>query len=659
MAERYKRLFSLPEGLYAEGSPVVIAAGALLKDNQTGKVLAQLKLQSICEKGIKAASVQIIMKDVAGATLGEPVEHQYLDINVTRNQNFAQKIPIILPDNSTRGMEVSVNRVVFNDNSIWEGTTKAWEPLEAPSFLEEELSSDELVKQYKIKYGALCAYVPLEQKDLWTCSCGALNHQGESTCHKCHQALAALLAVDLDALRVQSAERVEKEKIAAEAALAEATALRKKKARNSAVIVAVALVICAVAAIFITKPARVMKDAREIAGTGDYLAAIAMLDELNKPEKTDADRAEYLKAMESEIQSAIADKDYAKAMALIEKYTVLDTAQENIAYIQKHCKHQLKPTESAEVSCTVDGFDRKVCDICDYLDEIIYPAPGHEFTSETTKEPTCTETGINLSVCTVCDFKQEEDIPVIAHSNKETTLVAATCAAKGIKQTVCTVCGKEEAQVGIAPLGHDYSKSVATAVGCTAEGVNRFTCTRCKDSYTETVKPTGHSWVEATCTAPKTCSGCGQTEGNALDHSWTASNGAFKCTRCSKTRMPTFNYTSNVPYTYEQWSDSGEELHGTAYFTNIRTEVKLPSGGGTNPVVSVYLSGRTTGDFVIETFYVYLYDSSGRQLDKAFLMINNWDPGTFSERVTLGGVHANYVLREDQTYRIKIAPNTD
>jgi len=37
MSERYSKLFAFPENLYAAGSPVVIAAGALLKDNQTGK----------------------------------------------------------------------------------------------------------------------------------------------------------------------------------------------------------------------------------------------------------------------------------------------------------------------------------------------------------------------------------------------------------------------------------------------------------------------------------------------------------------------------------------------------------------------------------------------------------------------------------------------
>ena len=32
MSERYSRLFKLQENLYAEGAPVVIAAGTLLKD---------------------------------------------------------------------------------------------------------------------------------------------------------------------------------------------------------------------------------------------------------------------------------------------------------------------------------------------------------------------------------------------------------------------------------------------------------------------------------------------------------------------------------------------------------------------------------------------------------------------------------------------------
>lgn len=73
MGERYTRLFSLPENLYSTGAPVIIAAGALLKDNQTGNVLAQLKLRSVSAKTIKAATVSIKLLDTVGLSLGDCV----------------------------------------------------------------------------------------------------------------------------------------------------------------------------------------------------------------------------------------------------------------------------------------------------------------------------------------------------------------------------------------------------------------------------------------------------------------------------------------------------------------------------------------------------------------------------------------------------------
>ena len=45
------------------------------------------------------------------------------------------------------------------------------------------------------------------------------------------------------------------------------------------------------------------------------------------------------------------------------------------------------------------------------------------------------------------------------------------------------------------------------------------TCTGCGE--TEGVA-LGHTWTEATCTAPKTCKACHATEGSALGHDWKA-----------------------------------------------------------------------------------------------------------------------------------------
>ena len=136
MSERYSRLFTLPENLYTVGSPVIIAAGTLLKDTQTGNIVAQLKLQSISHKAIKAVKVKLDLFDTAEKPLGESVVHDYLDLNVFRDKEFAQKNPILISNGKARSYNVSVAEVVFADNSVWTSSIENWEPLSQPSLLE-------------------------------------------------------------------------------------------------------------------------------------------------------------------------------------------------------------------------------------------------------------------------------------------------------------------------------------------------------------------------------------------------------------------------------------------------------------------------------------------------------------------------------------------
>ena len=60
------------------------------------------------------------------------------------------------------------------------------------------------------------------------------------------------------------------------------------------------------------------------------------------------------------------------------------------------------------------------------------------------------------------------------------------------------------------------------------------TCTKCGETEGEAL---GHDWQEATCAAPKTCARCGKTEGNALAHSWKEANyqDPKTCTLCGAT----------------------------------------------------------------------------------------------------------------------------
>ncbi len=72
--------------------------------------------------------------------------------------------------------------------------------------------------------------------------------------------------------------------------------------------------------------------------------------------------------------------------------------------------------------------------------------------------------------------------------------------------------------------GHSWRKATCTAPK---------TCAVCGETEGE---PLGHSWREATCTAPKTCTVCGETEGEPLGHEWTLSDGMLRCSRCGESR---------------------------------------------------------------------------------------------------------------------------
>ena len=221
MSERYLKLFSLEENLYIPGSPVLIAAGALLKDTQTGRILGQLKLQSISDQSIKAATVALVPFDTVGNPLGEPVSYQYLDLKVTRDAYWGNQDPIRFSDPSTRAYTASVKEVIFSDNSIWTATNSAWKALPAKTTLETQLDDFELATQYRMHFGLDCQYAYQTGEDLWYCPCGAVNHQGESVCHACQKDSNELAGVDWDLLRKEAAERVAKKRAEEEALAAE------------------------------------------------------------------------------------------------------------------------------------------------------------------------------------------------------------------------------------------------------------------------------------------------------------------------------------------------------------------------------------------------------------------------------------------------------
>lgn len=240
MSDRYSRLFSLAPNQYGEGSPVLISAGALLKDNVTGQILAQLKFKSISLKRIKAIKVALSPLDAAGRPLEERVEHQFLDLSADRGAEFGQKKAIPMPNLSTRSFSVTVSEVVFSDNSIYAASGEIFAPLPNPRPLSDQLRTAELRKQFLLTCGNHSAYIPTSIKDLWYCTCGQLNHGEESTCWSCRSKRADLTAaMDIAALTTAMNQRLAEEAKIAEQRRQEqeaAAARKKQKTRRIALI---------------------------------------------------------------------------------------------------------------------------------------------------------------------------------------------------------------------------------------------------------------------------------------------------------------------------------------------------------------------------------------------------------------------------------------
>ena len=124
MNERYVKLFSLPIDLLAKGAPVAVTGGNLLKDNQSGRLLAQLRFQNMGDSPVKAVQVALTCVDPNGAELQGAADFLYRDLAAQPGETFGQRTAIPVPD-ATRSFAVRVKQVVLEDGTVWSGEDDA------------------------------------------------------------------------------------------------------------------------------------------------------------------------------------------------------------------------------------------------------------------------------------------------------------------------------------------------------------------------------------------------------------------------------------------------------------------------------------------------------------------------------------------------------
>lgn len=313
MAERYNKLYSLPARLYAAGSPVLISAGALLKDNQSGNVLCQLKFRSISPGIIKALKLLIVGYDMSNAEVCR-VEHQYLDLSIKRNGVFGAKEAIPLPERSVRSYKAQVLAVFFADgSSYYARPNELWESLPELTELSTRLFDRELIRQYRLETTEQSEYVPMEYKDRWFCTCGEINLPQEN-CFSCGMELEDLkYKLNVDALLDHKNERLSRE--AFEASQKENSRERSARLIKRALLLLIPVLIIAGCAMFIVSRLN-QRDASyqaamELYNAGQYAEAAQAFDELGKYKEAEA-KADAARAIMLESNS------YEKAKKFLE-----------------------------------------------------------------------------------------------------------------------------------------------------------------------------------------------------------------------------------------------------------------------------------------------------------------------------------------------------
>ena len=200
MSERYTKLFSLAENLYAEGAPIVVKAGALLKDNESNWLIAQLKLHNISDKPIKFAKVELTLLDSLNRNIETPVTFEYLDLSAERGTDFGAKTPIKISESTTRGYTVRVLEVGFSDNSVWHDNNNEWEQMPSQTSISSVLEDSTAITGYKSIFGASANMELCEHKDLWICACGKINHNDEEKCYHCNASHEELKNTSIETL---------------------------------------------------------------------------------------------------------------------------------------------------------------------------------------------------------------------------------------------------------------------------------------------------------------------------------------------------------------------------------------------------------------------------------------------------------------------------
>lgn len=187
-------------------------------------------------------------------------------------------------------------------------------------------------------------------------------------------------------------------------------------------------------------------------------------------------------------------------------------------------EHTWVKQDNITATCEKGEMEVEKCSVCGETKETQISDPlGHDYGEwKVTKEPTCTKYGTKKRICKRCN---EYEIDVIDPTGHQHTKIIdqkdATCEEKGYSGDLyCEDC-RLIIQLGhdIAATGHTWDDGEITKEPTqTATGIKTYTCKTCHKIRTETIPMLkGHHWDKGTVTKEPTCTEPGEMTYHCTD----------------------------------------------------------------------------------------------------------------------------------------------
>ena len=329
-------------------------------DTNSGRLVAQLKLQNMCAHPVSAVKVLLTMFEANGTERGT-TEYQYLDLNVRQYQEFGQKTAIYLEGTLARSYSVCITEVVYADGKVWKSSSNENIQIPAGTELSNYFDDSDLAEQYRMETNARVNYLPEQISDLWRCTCGAVNCIADKKCHACGAEFDVLRSnLDKDILRSKLAERKAKE-------VEQKKKDRKRCMIGLAVIAVIAAILAGVwVAVNVIAPKMKYDAAVEQLESGSYAEAMAGFESLGDYKDSGEKRSEAERGLADQYYDS---GDYKTAIQCYENIGT-DDAKEQI----KACNYQMM-LEAIEQKNWADAEDyyskaNDYGDTTDYYDTI-------------------------------------------------------------------------------------------------------------------------------------------------------------------------------------------------------------------------------------------------------------------------------------------------